>query len=129
MCPARPAHIAVVDHVFPPEIEQADSVWRLFRRRSMAGGATAADARTSAVGEGLERYSGVFRPSDSQRRATWGDLGSAAIHPNEVMGFSDAQFADRRAWNAAHPHAYTRVPEPFDRDEPRMDGLEQPAVG
>jgi ribosomal protein S12 methylthiotransferase accessory factor YcaO len=117
--PGAFAHIAVVDHVFPPEIEDAQSVWRGFRRRSMAGGISERAARDSAVGEAVERYSGVFRPADAQQHATFAELGAAAIHPNDVMGFSDAQLRNRLVWNAAHPHPYTRVPEPFDPHERR----------
>jgi ribosomal protein S12 methylthiotransferase accessory factor len=117
--PDATVHIAVVDHIFPPEIDQVDAVWRGLRRRSMAGGVTDGDARASAIGEAVERYSGVFRFSDPVRCATYAELGSVAIHPNDVMGFSETQIANRTSWNAAHPHAYARVPEPFDPDEPR----------
>ncbi|MGE5243237.1 MAG: TOMM precursor leader peptide-binding protein [Betaproteobacteria bacterium] len=114
-----PAHVATADHVFPPEIELPDSLWRACRRRTAASGTTAVDARVSAVAEALERYSGVYRESDAGRRATYQSLGGSAIHPNDVMGFSAAQFAGRRRWNLRQQSRAARVAEPFDEDEPR----------
>ncbi len=113
-----PAHIATADHVFPPEVERPDAIWRSFRRRTAACGGTDRDARVSAIAESVERYSGVYRESDRGRRTTCAALGKAAIHPNAVMGFSPAQFADRRAWNRCHPSKPAAVAEMFDEEAP-----------
>jgi oxazoline/thiazoline synthase len=112
--PGAPAYVAVADHIFGPEIDNRDSIWRGFRRSTSGAGASDAEARRSAICEALERYSGVFRPGDSSRRATYGEIGETALHPNEVMGFSEAQFADRQAWNDRYSHPALRIPEPFD---------------
>jgi bacteriocin biosynthesis cyclodehydratase domain-containing protein len=112
-----PAHVAVADHLFGPEIELADSISRGCCRRSAGGGASAGEARVAALGEALERYSGVYRNADAGRRSTYAALCPAAIHPNEVMGFSAAQLRDRDRWNAVHASRYTRVAELFDEGD------------
>jgi ribosomal protein S12 methylthiotransferase accessory factor len=113
-----PVHVAAADHVFPPEIEEPDSIWRGLRRRTAASGTTAAAARLRAIGESVERYSGVYREGDEQCRATYRELGADAIHLNDVMLFSDAQYADRDARNARDTHRAVRIAEPFDEDAP-----------
>lgn len=80
-------------------------------------GVSAAQARASALGEAIERYSGVFEGDEPRRRATLTHLGSEGIHPNRWMLFSEAQYRDRDRWNA-HPSPYARVPEVFDPDLP-----------
>jgi ribosomal protein S12 methylthiotransferase accessory factor len=87
------------------------------RTRSGGKGATDLQARASALGEALERYSGVFRGEEPRRHARLKDLGDAAIHPNACMGFSERQYREREAWNAAHSSKH-RVPLPFDEDAP-----------
>jgi ribosomal protein S12 methylthiotransferase accessory factor len=116
--PHGPVHVAVADHVFPPEIDEPESIWRGLRRRTAASGTTAATARLRAIAESVERYSGVYREGDEQRRGTYRELGSAAIHPNDVMMFSDAQYAGRDASNRRDPHRAVRIAEPFDDDAP-----------
>ncbi|MDQ3917217.1 MAG: TOMM precursor leader peptide-binding protein, partial [Acidobacteriota bacterium] len=87
------------------------------RGRSGGKGMTDIQARVSAVCEAIERYSGVARGDEIARRATYRELGGAAVHPNDLMNFSEAQFANRLSWNKAHSHsAYHMVPEEFDED-------------
>jgi ribosomal protein S12 methylthiotransferase accessory factor len=83
-------------------------------RRSNAGkGTTDGQARASALGEGLERYSAVFRGDEPRRRARLIDLGGEGIHPNSCLLFSDKQYAERAEWNTRGGR-YEEVPEPFD---------------
>lgn len=85
-------------------------------RGSSAGkGITDAQARTSALCEALERYSGVYQGSEPRRRARMADLGDAAIHPNACMGFSARQYRTRDQWNAACARKHA-VPVPFEED-------------
>lgn len=65
--------------------------------------------------EALERYSGVFRGDEPRVRARLADLGTAALHPNACMLYSDQQYRDRDAWNARKSQ-WNEVPEPFDPD-------------
>jgi bacteriocin biosynthesis cyclodehydratase domain-containing protein len=83
-------------------------------RNSTAGkGTSDVQARASALCEGLERYSGVFRGDEPRRTAKLGDLGQAAIHPNACMLFSEKQYAEREARNA-HGGVFNFIPLPFD---------------
>ncbi|MBS1302061.1 TOMM precursor leader peptide-binding protein [Loktanella sp. SALINAS62] len=70
--------------------------------RSFSSGKGRSDiqARTSALCEALERYSGKYRGEEIVIRATLRQLGSAGMHPNKVMLYSEAQFCDRLEWNA-----------------------------
>ncbi len=79
-------------------------------------GMTAVQARASALCEALERYSGIYRRTEPRRWATARELGEAAIHPNDVMGFSDRQYRERDSWNPRFS-VYNQVPPPFDPDQ------------
>jgi oxazoline/thiazoline synthase len=89
--------------------------WRSVDLRMQCGGkgTTDAEARASAMAEAIERYSGVFQGDEPRVRSTFRALGDRAIHPNECLLFSPAQYRGRRRWNArVGPTA--RVPTPFD---------------
>ena len=86
-----------------------------FRHRSAGKGPTLLQARASALGESLERYSTEFTGTEYRIMASLADLGGDAIHPNAVMGFSDRQFQERDAWNARGSR-FNAVPEPLDPD-------------
>jgi oxazoline/thiazoline synthase len=78
---------------------------------SRGKGMSALQARTSALCEALERYSGVFRGNERRQHVQFGALGDAAIHPNACLNFSQAQYEHRRPWSG-DPRDW--VPEPFD---------------
>ena len=77
-------------------------------------GRTDEEARTSALCEAIERYSGVYHGDEYTIEDSFDGLGDRAIHPNACMLFSDAQYRGRAAWNDRLPHFCHRVPEPFD---------------
>jgi ribosomal protein S12 methylthiotransferase accessory factor len=87
-------------------------------RRSGGKGKSLEQARVSALAESIERYCGVFDGSEPRRRASFRALGAAAIHPNDCMGFSDRQYAEREAHKAgARNTGKARfVPEPLRED-------------
>jgi ribosomal protein S12 methylthiotransferase accessory factor len=85
------------------------------RSSNCGKGTTDAQARASALCEGLERYSAVFRGDEPRRRARLIDLGDAGLHPNTCMLFSAEQYRDRDSWNARNLR-YDEVPLPFDPD-------------
>jgi ribosomal protein S12 methylthiotransferase accessory factor len=87
----------------------------LLGRRSGGKGKSADQARTSALAESLERYCGVFDGTEPRTRASFADLGKAAIHPNACMGYSERQYAERASHNRAAQKARW-VPEPFRED-------------
>src|SRR4029077_12383185 len=76
-------------------------------------GITDLHARTSALCEALERYSGNFHGDEPRMQASCRQLGARAIHPNSCLLFSDAQYGDRLDWNAGGS-MYTAVPVPFE---------------
>ena len=89
------------------------------RRRSGGKGKSEAQARASAVGESLERYSGVFDGTEPRLQATFDSLGAEAIHPNACMAYSEQQYRNRATSNARQHKAHW-VPQPFDASA-RMD--------
>lgn len=84
------------------------------RSQSGGKGITEDQARVGALAEACERYSGVFRGDEIRRRGRLGDFGRA-LHPNEVLLFSERQFERRRAINA-EGNSFQMVPEPFVAD-------------
>jgi bacteriocin biosynthesis cyclodehydratase domain-containing protein len=84
------------------------------RSAASGKGMTDVQARASAIGEAVERYSGLYRGDEGRISATYHELGpEQAFQPNELHLFSDAQFRDRAEWNARDSH-FQRVCDPFD---------------
>jgi ribosomal protein S12 methylthiotransferase accessory factor len=83
--------------------------------RSMNAGKGTGDvqAKASALCEGLERYSGVFRGDEPRRRARMSELGSAAIPLDQCLLFSERQYREREARNAGGSR-FSFIPVPFD---------------
>src|ERR1700722_19413868 len=76
---------------------------------------TALQAKTSALGEAIERYSISYQGDERVRRATFADLGHEAIHPDSYLNFSSAQYASRDSWNRRLAGARMHVvPHRFD---------------
>src|SRR5262249_38147480 len=82
----------MAEHVFASSPGEA---WLNGKRISGGKGISRDQARTGALCEALERYSGIFRDGDAVIRASLEALGEAAIHPNACAHFSDAQFDNR----------------------------------
>lgn len=92
--------------------------WQNFKRhlRSQSAGKGTDDiqARASALCEAIERYSGTFQGDEPRITARLRDL-DGAIHPRDLLLFSDAQYTARETWNAhCPPHLF--VPAPFDEE-------------
>uniref|UniRef100_UPI0015EEDAB3 TOMM precursor leader peptide-binding protein n=1 Tax=Streptomyces albidus (ex Kaewkla and Franco 2022) TaxID=722709 RepID=UPI0015EEDAB3 len=87
--------------------------------RAISGGKglTETEARTSALCEAVERYSGTRHGDESVVRETYRALGAEALHPNACQLYDERQFRKRESWNARRsPFEY--VPAPFDEDAP-----------
>jgi bacteriocin biosynthesis cyclodehydratase domain-containing protein len=110
-------HVYAADHPFVVDPLDRAATRRGFRRKSTGKGMTAAQARTSALCEALERHSGIYRGSEVSQRATFEALGDRAIHPNACLGFSVRQFAQRAAANRVD-RPETWVPQRFQEDTP-----------
>jgi oxazoline/thiazoline synthase len=80
-------------------------------------GRTAEQARAGAMSEAIERYSALYRGDEHRVRARLSELGSAAVHPHELQGFSAAQYQQRQA---VRPREEPRraVPLAYDSDAP-----------
>lgn len=88
------------------------------RGRSGGKGRTDVQARVSAIGEAIERYSAVHRGDEPQRLSSLNQIAHIALHPNEIMLFSEAQYRGREEWNRRNPSGFHQVPEVFDPDRP-----------
>ncbi len=84
------------------------------RGGSFGKGSTAEQGEASALMEAIERYSGIFQGDEIRVTRRFTDFRPGeALHPNDVLLFSDAQYGRRqtRALDAGHSHM---VPPPFD---------------
>jgi oxazoline/thiazoline synthase len=80
---------------------------------SFGKGSTAEQGEASALMEAIERYSGIFQGDEIRVARRFTDFAPGeAIHPNDVLLFSDAQMQH------AHSHGdaaeVTPIPPPFD---------------
>ncbi len=101
------------DHNFSDMADRRFFLREGLRRRSGGKGQTSAQARTSALAESLERYSGVFDGNEARIRSSARALADSALHPNDVMLYSARQYAQRAAANRRDHKAHW-VPEPFN---------------
>ena len=83
---------------------------------STGKGRTVPQARASALGEAIERYCSQYEGYETRFRATFTEIGGVAIHPYDLMGFSERQYRDREAWREKGDTAY--VPDPYDAARP-----------
>lgn len=85
--------------------------------RGQSGGKGRSDiqARVSGVCEAIERYSGVWRGDRRTRRASFDALGpDLAVHANDLLQYSEKQYAGRAEWNHTGAGRLHIVPDPFD---------------
>jgi ribosomal protein S12 methylthiotransferase accessory factor len=80
---------------------------------SYGKGMTVEQARTGALCEALERYSGLYSGNEPVVRAAFRDLGEEAVHPHDCLLYSEEQYRTRDEWNATVPR-FLQVPERFD---------------
>jgi len=82
-------------------------------RGSFGKGSTAEQGEASALMEAVERYSGVFQGDEIRVTRRFTDFPSgAAIPPNKILLFSDAQYQRGGATIGAD---HSDIPAPFDR--------------
>ncbi len=81
---------------------------------SFGKGSTAEQGEASALMEAIERYSGIFQGDEIRVTRRFLDFPPGdAIPPNDVLLFSDAQYAQGRASMTDPPEMRT-IPSPFD---------------
>lgn len=113
----RVAHSYIAVHDFPMFRDDVTVLNDNLLGRSGGKGATDVAARVGAVGEAVERYSGVWRPEEDEQVVTsWSQLDGRALSLPEVLGFSAAQIDEREAWNRGLDDPHQVVPRPLDPD-------------
>ncbi|MFB7513110.1 TOMM precursor leader peptide-binding protein [Streptomyces sp. NPDC056144] len=87
------------------------------RSQSGGKGLTDTEARTSALCEAVERYSGTRHGDEPVVVDSLRGLGEQALHPNVCQLYAQEQFRDRERWNRSGS-PFHHVPEPFDTNRP-----------
>ena len=114
-------HTYSIGHPFPILANEVAVLRANLRYRAGGKGLTDTHARVSAICEAIERYSCIWRDGEAVRRTTARALGDRAIPLNEILQFSERQFATRLEWNRHCTVPFFHlVPHPFD-EETEMD--------
>jgi len=106
----------VTDHNFVHMSQNLFFLRASLRSHSGGKGRTDIQARTSALCESIERYSGVYHGDEAKKRATMADLGDLAIDPRTCLQYSDQQYAQRQQWNQLG-EMFAFVSDPFVETE------------
>lgn len=85
------------------------------RSQTAGKGKSEIQAKASCLCEALERYSGVFQGNEIRKRAKYGQLGDAMIHPHQLLLFSEKQYRERKEQK---PSGFDWIPHPFDETLP-----------
>jgi ribosomal protein S12 methylthiotransferase accessory factor len=102
-------------HNFSAPARNVDELREGLSGGSFGKGSTAEQGEASALMEAMERYSGIFQGDEIRVARRFTDFAPGdAIAPNDVMLFSEAQFAQDRTLIRDAIEART-LPEPFDR--------------
>jgi oxazoline/thiazoline synthase len=109
--PLRPVHRAAY-FVCPPADTAIDG--DEFARPSLGKGRTAAQARTGALCEAIERHSAIAQGDEAILRARLSQLGDEAVPPPALLHFSDEQYRRRDQLNRGARDQRRQVPLPFD---------------
>ena len=107
-----PIHVMTAGHNFAMRQGGLHQLKAGLRQQSAGKGRTEAQTRTSALCEALERYSGLYKPQERQRRSSYADFAPGeALHPDHLQHFSKAQFAER---DQPRDGRFTEIPQSFD---------------
>ncbi len=113
-------HTYVATHRFSPENMDFAQLRHGLRSKSSGKGSSRQQAMASAFGEAIERYSGIYQGNEASTRCRFHDFAAGdALPPNDVMGFSEQQYARRDITNRLGKRAPFHIPEPFDPDRVR----------
>ena len=98
----RLQHVYISGQNMARRQESYASLRKNLRSSSCGKGLTDAQARVSAMGEAMERYSGVFRGDEPRIRGSLKSLGDRAIDPRSSMLYSERQYRNRDGSNRGH---------------------------
>lgn len=110
-------HAYTAGHNFAVQYDGLAFLRKSLRVRSGGKGRTDLEARLGAMCEAIERYSGVYRGEEAVEHGSYEQLAPIAIHPNDVMLFSDHQLDNRgelNERNRLHTFSSQLVPRRFD---------------
>ncbi len=108
-------HNYVAGHYFPMTSDSMSALRTNLVARSGGKGRSASQAKTAALCEALERYSGIAWGDEPARVASPAELGESAVPVRELLLFSERQYATRGAFNAGNVSEYHDVPAPLDQ--------------
>lgn len=109
-------HVYGAAHKFGDRLDSVEKLNQNLIYQSTGKGMTATQSKTSCLCEALERYSGVFTEEDYRLKNTIRRMGNDAIHPNECLLYSEAQYENRDTWNSKHGQ-FSWIGEPFDNNK------------
>jgi ribosomal protein S12 methylthiotransferase accessory factor len=101
-------------HNFVMGQDTLDWLQQGLRTRTGGKGITEIQAKVSAIGEAIERYSGVYRGDEYSIRSSRRALGDKAIELDRCLNFSPRQTAERARANGHAASILHRVPNPLD---------------
>jgi ribosomal protein S12 methylthiotransferase accessory factor len=98
-------------HPFVVSMEKEYPQVLRLKRTSLGKGVTPQSSTTGALCEALERYSGIFRGNEKRVKASCKALKETAIHPYDLLNFSDSQYKNRQNLNQSNSdHDWIPVP-------------------
>lgn len=100
-------------HKISDRYKDLDELRYFLRNKATGKGKSGVQCRASAFSEAIERYSALYQGNEFTIRKSFSQLGDAAIHPEDYMLFSDAQYKDRSVWNHQYG-GHQSVPERLD---------------
>jgi ribosomal protein S12 methylthiotransferase accessory factor len=99
-------------------MDRLDSLKKSLRQMSSGKGMSATQAKTSALCEALERYSGEFMGGEFRVTRAWREWKDGeACHPNDIMRYSARQYQEREVWNSKGSR-FNRGPELLEENTP-----------
>lgn len=106
-------------HNFAMPRDEMSLLRQNLRGRSGGKGMTDIQAKVSALGEAMERFSGVYwGDGEITTRGSYKELIPCdAIHLRDVMMFSEKQYANRETWNAKLTTNFHLVPNILNEDQ------------
>ena len=109
-------HLFTAGQNLARQVSDLRALRRGLRSLSCGKGMSDVQARASAIGESIERYSGVFQGDEARVRARLGELGDEAVHPADCLLFSEHQYAERDRLNRSGS-SFNVVYDPFREDD------------
>ena len=108
-------HTALARHFFPMFKNDVRVLQHNLHGRSGGKGFSARAARTGALGEAVERFSGIWQGDWEAQRRGRQDL-PGAVSLADLLVISDAQYAARAEWNRRLASPHQVVPDPLEPD-------------